>query len=208
MYFDLSKVDRGIYEAIREEAVSQGYLPDVLVANTKSLYDAAIANIKTSGKQPIDLYGVGSWKAKSEKRYNAIILRRTARNLSSLGHHGEVFYEDDGNGRYNKVRTPFETATLSYTVTLLCDDVVNERILQDIVYKALGVMKPIKGMNPDGTKTENDFTIFRAAVIDQSGEDFIEVIINYNTSEIFLQENEILEGNIAKIQTINFEINP
>lgn len=208
MYFSLDQIDRGIFEALRKKAVAQGYLPDIVVANTKPLYDAALQAIRNTGKQPISIYGVGSWKAKREKKYNDIIVRRTARGLSSIGYQGEVYYEEDGAGKFRKKRTPSETAQLTYTVTIVCDDVADERVLQSIVYEALGVNKPLKGVNANGSETEKGFIIFRNAVIDQSGEDFIETIFTYTTSELFLAQDEVLETDLVALQEINFEIIP
>jgi hypothetical protein len=208
MYFTLEQTDRAIFETIRTELVAQGYTPDITVHTTEIAYNTALQAIKTAGKQPVNIYGVGEWRAKKELKYNTIIIERVNRTLSNLGYHGEVYYELNGSNKYDKKQTPYETVQLAYNVTMVCDNTQNERILQGILYNALDAVKTLKGVNGNGTETDNTFLLFRQDIINQSGADFIEYIFRYNTSEVFLEIDKIIEADLPRILQTQFETIP
>lgn len=208
MYFTLEQIDRAVFEAIRLELVAQGYTPNITLHTTEIAYNTALQAIKTSGKQPINIYGVGEWRAKKELKYNTIIVERVNRTLSGLGYHGEVYYTLNGSNKYDKKQTPYETAQLAYDVTVVCDNVSSERVLQKILYAALDVAKTLQGVNTNGTNTTNTFLLFRQSVVNQSGADFIEYIFRYNTSELFLETDKIIEADLPRILQTQFETIP
>lgn len=204
MYFTLEQIDRGIFEALRLRLVQLGYMPDIVIANTKELYNNALQGIRTTGKQPVALYGVGSWNAKLEKEFSTIAIERITRGESALGIQSSEYYEEDGTGKFNKKKTPV-AEILTYTITIICEDAKNERVLQEIMTKTFGVKSFVKGRNTDRTETQNSFALYRRQVVNQSGEDFIEHIFNYQTNEVYLGQDEILETNIPRIETIFLE---
>lgn len=206
IHFSIGQIDKGIYEALRLVLVEKGYTPDVLIANTPSLYATALQAIKGSGKQPIELYGVGSWDAKKELKVSTIIIDRESESLSNLGYKGIVYYEEKAGGGFTKKQTPLKTVVLGYTITFVCFDAKNERIIQHLIDIAFDGVKQLNGYNDDGTQTQNKFLIFENGKVNVSDRDFIEHQIKLTTSELFLTDDIVLESNVSEIGNIEFEL--
>lgn len=206
MNFTLTQIDRGIFEALRLALAAAGYLPDVLLHTTQNSYNNALETIKNNGKIPVNLYGVGSWKAKQKLQFNTIIVERKERNLSSLGYRGMSVTLPKINGGFETKQIPFETAELKYNIVLICEDVKNERELQSIIMNTFDVFKEVKGLNDNGSLTEDTFLLMSEGIVNTSSADIIEVQFRYKTSELILLDIKTLDGNVAELQNINIEI--
>jgi hypothetical protein len=206
MYHTLSHIDRAVYEALRLALVAKGYTPDVRLANTKPLYALALEAIRLSGKQPIQLYGVGSWKAKQELKFNTIIIERGGISPSPIGYAGQYYFESNGLGGYNRKQLPIGTFTLAYDITLVAKDSLSERLMQETILNALGTVKELKGIESNGNETESKpFILFRNAEVDLSSEDYTERQVKYFTSEVFLEEDTLLDSNVPQLNETNLE---
>jgi hypothetical protein len=207
MNFTLTQIDRGIFEALRLALVEANYLPDILVHTTENDYNNALQTIKSNGKIPVNLYGVGSWKAKQKLQFNTIIIERKERNLSPLGYRGMSITSKKINGiGFETKKIPFETTELKYNIVLVCEDVKNERELHSIIMNTFDVFKELKGLNDDGSFTEDTFLLMGGNVINTSDADIIEVQFRYKTSELILLDIKTLDGNVAELQNINIDI--
>jgi hypothetical protein len=202
MYFKLSDIDRGVCEALRLAAVAAGYMPDALVHDTPPAYEAALQAIRNAGKQPVNLYPVGSWRENEEVKWNTIIIRRTRRALSNIGYGGHVYYEPSPTaGKFLEKRTPYETAALTYTVTFVCENAANEEVLQGIMYDALDVSKALYALDESGAQSEDMFYIHRTDAIDQSDADFMEWIYTFEVSPVVLEADKTI-SEVSQIITI------
>lgn len=206
MNFTLAQIDRGIFEILRVALVQSGFLPDILVHTTQNAYQIALQAIKTSGKIPVNLYGVGSWNAKEKLKFNTIIIERKERNLSALGYRGIPITTQKSTGEYQTQKLPYETAELKYNITLICEDVQNERLLQSLIMQTFDSFTEIKGVNDNGSFTENTFLFFNENIINTSTADMIEIQFRFKTSELILIDLKTLDNNVAPLQNINIDI--
>jgi hypothetical protein len=207
MNFTTDQVDKGIYEAIRLVLVESGYTPDVVIYNTEALYKAQLLVIKANGKNPVNLYGVGSWKAKEELKFSTIVIERTREGLSPIGYRGTTYFEPDGAGKFDMKQVSFETTTITYTISMVVKNSSDEKTVSYLLRKALGVTRELKGLNVDGTYTTGTFRIFRDDIVDVGSESMIEKKMIYKTSELILEEDRIIGEKVSPITDIEFDLN-
>ncbi len=207
MTFTLDQIDKGIYEALRLVAVVAGYLPDITVHTNKLAYDTALQAIKTAGKQPINLYGVGAWKAKEQLKFNTIVVERTQRELSTIGYNGTKYYEPNATTGFDVMQRPIETASIKYNVSLVARNSQEEKELATLIGKALGTAKTHHGYNDNGTATTDVFWVFREQIVNLSDRDFIEYQFRYKTSELFL-EQDIKIDEVHQLNEIHLDVQP
>lgn len=208
----LEKVDNGLFEALRLALVEAGNLPDItVIGEDDTAWEQAWQTIISNNKMPIMLYGVGGWKAKQALKYSTIIIERRQISPSSEGLRTDEYYEiesgEDATTLYTKKQTAVSNV-VQYAITFVCEDVAQEYVIQTLLEQVLGYRKELQGINPDGSPDEEKFWVFRQGQSDQSEADFIEKVTLYNTSDVKLSPDTIIQTNIPCIKEINIPINP
>lgn len=138
-------VERSIYEVIRLELVSRGYLPDITTyPNTtqgSSNYQTAKAAIANAQGFAAEVFGHGSALSKGPKSTPriAIIPRRVMPGDIGRSING-VFQVDPSNpDKTIKIIPPYESSNLHIDVNLASSSAAQDRILHQVIAKVLGV---------------------------------------------------------------------
>lgn len=208
----LEILDRTIYEHLRLELVKRGYLPDILAFGTKEEYNAAKEVINnTDGIYLVDIYGLGASDSRDKKHAHSIIVNRKPIIPSSLGG-GTTYYTPNMNGEeienYTKGKYPERSADVGYEIRIITNSVKLDRILTDIIFKALGWSRDIHTMEKDsddmGIKTVS--CVFDGDV-NVTSTDFIEKIYNYTLKDVWLDSTAVTyEGTIPVLKHINIDV--
>lgn len=214
MTFSFANVDRGIYEAIRLKCVALGYLPDRTLYLTADAYAAAKQVIRDSGKQIIEVYGIGDIQARDELEYNSIIINRDDITPGSVGMFGTRSFvarivdnsPDPDITVYDVYLNQSGTVSLQYQISYITDDSFYDRLVQSIVFNALKIRGYVYGMNDDGTTMSRGFNTLYRTTIDKSGSNFIERGIRYDCLDIAIEEATFLytasQGSESTLEVI------
>lgn len=214
--FEVAEIDRSVFEAIRLELVSAGYLPNVanyLIPDTADAVDIAAY---TAAKKElsdddhlIDLYGVGNYKSKQEKLIPKIVVLRKGIDTGSLGGMHATYYEQStfkltpqsaNSVGFIKYKYPTATKHIQYDIRIVCDTAELERIMLDIVYKALGEFKQMNPVLPTGSQdSERSFMIRSLNAINITSSDIIEWSLPYTVQDVWLSKGTLVKGNIVKL---------
>ena len=140
--FTRQEIEETLTNLIRQRAVDLGYLPDVtqFVGNPAG-YKAARQAIIDSGKEIIDVFGIGSADERGEKKYHRITLNLRQYNNGSITHYGDSIYQDDGNGNFNRVEGFASSRNILYDLRSSVSGpnaTEYDRICLDLVMSALG----------------------------------------------------------------------
>jgi len=207
MTFTLAEIDRAIYEYIRLKIVEAGYLPDMTQYQTQESWDTArtlLSSTKPHGL--IDIFGVGSADDRDELTANKIVINRTNEDNSTLSG-GGVEYEVANNTSYKVVDLPLNATNITYEIKLNTTVVSYERIMSNIITKALGMTPALKSINDDGSFSSKDFYIKRQQKIDSSSLYFLQKIFIFKVLDVFLSSEEELNTNtVSSINSITFTI--
>lgn len=199
--FDVSQIDRGIFEAIRLRLVALGHLP-----NKPTLTTEQYATAKQSIPNLIEVFGVGGYEAKGELNYNHIIIDRVGEDDGDIRGSKAIDYETQTNGSFNKNVLPLQSNHINYTITVITQTVANERLIGSIIKSAIPQYGLLKGLNPDRSYSQNSFEIKRNGVVNLTLEPpAIEVLYQLRVCNVFLEPKVFLEEAVP-LETINQKI--
>lgn len=198
-----SELDNGIFELLRLEAVSRGFLPDFAALGSQSAYEAAKPGIRAGGKQIVEVFNVGSWKSRGEKNINNIILDRSTPKPARTGV-GKSFDYDKVGAAYEKSRPADMKWDVSYRVTYITQTAEYADAIEELFRSALGARKLISCLDDSGVKT-GEIWLFYSGEFDTSGADFIERGATYIARNVDLQGAESL-GSVAAFNADEFTL--
>jgi len=208
----LETLDRTIYEHLRRELVKRGHLPDITTFNSKETYKTAKNTIKgTTGKYLIEIFGLGASESRDKKQSHSIIINRKPIVPSELGG-GTEYFTPNKNGEviesYTKGKYPERSADVGYEVRIITNTVKVDRIITDVIFKALGWSKNIATI-VDGSHNLDTKTVqcVFTGDVNVTSTDFIEKIYNYTLKEVWLDSTaEVYEGTIPVLKHIDIKV--
>jgi hypothetical protein len=204
MVWTLEEIDRGVFHAIRKAVVATGCYPDILLyqpstAPNKALFKTAKDAIVTSGKELIEVYGVGDASSRNAEVKNKIIIDREVPKPGSIGFFGNVEFKASGSigdpsTTYTREQTPAYTYNIVYEITYICSSTKYDRILEAIIRKAL-TKTFLYGYTESRVAMSELFNfIYNSNPVNMTDEKYIERMYKFTAGEVILDENEpILE---------------
>ena len=147
--FTYRQLDDSILNNIRLQVVAQGYYPDLYLYQpqtpaTEAAFKVALDSIKLSGKQPINVIGVGSFINKGEVLLNTIYIHRLSSDKGSVSVFDTGSVRTDGlstppnaNTTYAMVSTKGYTQNISYEIRFVSDNQDNADLISGILHLAL-----------------------------------------------------------------------
>lgn len=196
-----SDVDRGIFEVLRLECVKRGYLPDFVLYGNSNSYNTAKQAIKTSGKQIIEVFNVGSAKSKGEEYANSIIIDRGHPVPASTGVGMSYEYDLDPNtGKYKKSATADSKFDIMYMISYTSNTEKYAVIIEEIIRACFGIRKELKSLDVNAVES-GVFWVRYAGEANMSTPDFIERMVQYRAVNIDLIGDTYIE-DIEPVQNI------
>lgn len=170
-------------------------------------YNAAVEVIKNGDPGIfIDLFGVGTGESRDVNKLNVIYIKHNAQNKGGI-RGGKPFFEkisgDAGTSVYRKVQMPDFTTDLEYDITYKTDDTDLDRLMNEILTKALGQRRLIYGIN-DNFEDTTGFIIKYNGMIDMSNGTYLKRVFRYSAVDIWLQDEDVLNDTIPGMSTITF----
>jgi len=197
-------IERSLFEVLRKELVSKGYLPNILLYPDTQVghgdYNLAISNIVTQKGFAIELYNEGSNKAKGVKKIPRCIINTGNFLPGALGGDPQRYFLDQGNF-FQALVTPPQTVDFFINVHLVSEDVEQERILNALV--ALAIQR--RGYVPFYTGSGDTFfcRYLNFFHIDDLDAGIIEKVYAYQVSDCWDTEDRIITEAVSKITKIN-----
>lgn len=173
----LKQIDNSIMEALRLKIIDAGYWPDeaAFIPGNETGFEAALAAIRSSGKNLIEVYSTGSRKATGKRKNNTVVIRRRPKEASGVGTLSDINYEDIGEGRFNKFRSTGTTYDLSYEITYNCDLEEDADVIEGAMIKAWGGRKKVPVVDNAGVQIgTEEFFMLQNGSINTDGPQFIE----------------------------------
>lgn len=212
MVLSLAQIDRGVFHAIRKQIVLAGYFPDILLFQpsttpNKTAFQAAKDAIIASGKELIEVYGVGDNSSRDGLINNKITIDRDIPRIADIGFFGNIEFLPNGDPSnpattYTKTQAPEFTYKITYNVTYWCTSTKYDRILESIVRKALG-KSYLTPYEEDGSKTATIFNwMAESNPMNMIDEKYIERVYKFTAGEVLLDDNTIAEEDPI-VQLIN-----
>jgi len=216
-------IERSIYEAIRLEVVSQGYLPDIaaeeldgdppvlvpVYPNNQTGWDRwkeDVETIKNSSKGfVIEVFSGGTNQSRGVKKAPRIIMDPGNFLPGALGGDPLRFFSDQGD-HYKALVTPPQTVDFYQNICLVCDSIAQQRIINAIMALAVPRRGYLKFYN-DPTKS---FFINFLNFYQQSSptEGFIEFVYAYGIPDAWDKvDTPFSEEEIAKMVIIELHPN-
>lgn len=209
MTFTLAEIDRAFFEYIRLEIVKAGFLPDMLLYSSQEEWDAAREQLsQTLPNGLIEIFGVGAADDRDEWTGNKIVINRTTEENSSRVGGGAIEYiRNPTTNTFTSQFIPFQATNITYEVQFNAMNVMYERIMSDIVTKALGHKGFKNSMGAISLNIDKFFYVRRLQKIDTSVLHFLQKVVIFNVEDIFLTaDSEILDTDIVPMNSITFRL--
>lgn len=208
------QVSNAIFETLRLLLVQAGHLPDYTTFSgtqpqITAAFDAAKAAINNGGiKEVIDLYGIGNYKSRGERKYNTIYINLVGKPASKAGTGKQYEYEDNDAGGYTKKQTPTTRYDLQYQISYVSDSETYGEIIENFLLQAFTSRKELIAIDDNFTSiTGGEFWLIQKGHFDTSGTTFIERGWRYDAINIDLQGWKDV-GTVAQITQIDIGILP
>lgn len=198
------EVDNGVFEAIRLEIVARGYLPNFVAMANNAAYEAAKVAIRASGKQIIEVFGVGSAISKGMENINAITITRETPRASENGQGRKPEYVwNVATQRYDKYLSSDSKFTIPYGIYYMTNTSQYADLIEDILRKVFGIRKLITSYKENGSQG-NTFWFIYTGEADMSTFTDIERRLNFEARNIDLLGAEA-QGSVAALEEITLE---
>jgi len=205
--FELAEIDRGLFEALRLAVVSLGYLPDRTLYSTLAAYELAKQAIKGTGKELIDVFGVGNYKNRYALQNNKIVIDRTANRRGAVGGAMLTMYTPTSNpDKFDEWLLPKQTRDIDYIITYVCSSTQYDRILYSIVTDTLRDKSSIKGVKEDGSFTEQSFFLVQTSESDSSDGEYIERKFSYTVENVYVGKPILKQAGVSRVKRIEVEV--
>ena len=205
MIFTFAQIDRAFEIALRKTIVGLGYYPDpVAFIGNPVGYQAAKQAIIDSGKQLIEVYGVGHLRDRGQLKQNNIIIDRVRVGKGSIGFSQPFFHEAyvdaQGKNMFRKVQVGEGTKSMTYEIRFVAYNTEYDRLINEIVDATFDNRAYVNGINPDLSKTADKFLVTQDSdQVDLSGDSFIERLWRYNVEDVILKQNQTITERISPI---------
>lgn len=216
MKLKIEHVDRAIMLAVAEAVTREGHWPDVkqfLPGNDVAGFQAAKDAIVASGKELVEVFGVGAFRGRGDLKQNNVIIRRMdvgeGTHASGAPIRLEKYAGPQGEELYRKVRTADGPESLNFEIRFVCYDVAMERVIMQIMRSALPRRGWLNGRQEDLTRTLAGFWVMQQGpAVDMSDNDFIERIWRFVAVDVELGGDIVLKENIQPIKEVVLEVAP
>jgi len=206
-------VELTLFDAMRKEIVSQGYLPDIfLYPNSpagSSAYSSAITSISNGDKGfAVEVFNNSNPEYKGVKRLPRIILITEMMVPGDVGGDGKEVYTstiENGSTIWNAHIRPPQTVDFTFMVHVLSNNAVQARILNAMVANAL----PLRGYVPAhlGTVNNDVFNLFieniSHAILPSFDMAMLEYAYRYQVKDLFFT-SDVYTNTYAALQEIAF----
>lgn len=208
MTFSLAEIDRTIFEYLRLGLVQAGYLPDMTQYTNQTDWDSARAALSQSLPDGmIEIFGVGTADDRDEWNGNKIVVNRTNEDNGILGG-GGIEYTRNTDGTFTSQFIPQQSTNITYEVQFNAMSAAYERVISEMVTRALGIKRYINSVDNTGVLSNNKFFYLkRIQKIDSSSLHFLQKTVIFNVEDIFLTaETNILDTDIVPMNSITFRL--
>jgi len=204
-------MERTLFEAIRQEVVDKGYLPDIADTVTYpddqtgwDQWEADIQTIIGTKGFAIEVFGVGNNTAKGVKKVPRIFLETGNFLPGSLGGDPTRFFSDQG-ADYKALVTPPQTVDFYMNAGLVAETVAQSRILNGILALAI----PRRAYMPWYNDATHTFFIQYLNYYDRSDVDqgILEHVYAYEIPDAWDREDVDLGYTVAKLSEITVNTN-
>lgn len=206
--FTYEEIDRAIFEHIRLGVVEAGYLPDINLSATESLWIAARDALRASlpDKELIEVFGVSTSDDREEYTTSKILINRTD-EMPGIVAGGGVEYEAVSNG-FIQQKVPTSSTDITYEVIFNASSVKYERIISNILNKKFGKRAFLASMGTNGQlNPDKPFYFQQIQKFDSSAMLFLQKTLIFKVTGIFLSaESETITDSIVPINSITFTI--
>lgn len=187
-------LERSIYKALREKAVSLGYAvsEDTLTpdATGKAAYQLAINNIVVAKGFAIEVYGVGSSLSKGEKQVPRIVIQPGKFIEGDIGGliTPQIIPSPDSLFTNIEVTGPGISSNFTLDIHLISSSATQNRILHNIFNSTIGLRKFLKTYN-----TQENFFVKQVGNFDvyDNQEGLIEKVYTISAPDIFIETDGI-----------------
>lgn len=214
------RVERSIYETLRQVLVEQGWWPDLKLfqppygvpplaymdrAEATAKFNEAVQNIVTAKGFAIELFGASGMQSKGEKRTPRIVVLGRRALPGDLGT-PPTTYIKNGN-IYDMYKLPYTTSLIEVDIIMSSSYVKQDRIMAAITAAALSTRNYLDFYDAQPNSNERFFikeTFARGGVdYDQGTTD---KILTYQVSDLYIAPNKLIKSNISPIKEIITEL--
>jgi hypothetical protein len=210
--FSRLELERTIQERIRQRTVALGYLPDLMAylpetLITRAAYEAARVAVITSGKQLIDVDGIGNVEARGEKTVNKFYINLRTTNAGSIAHNAE-YYTQTSPTTWEKKLVRGSTKNLLIDIRTVCRETAYDRICSEILWAALtssDVGKALAAVKPDHTFDNTKTFLIRSLSNNEiKGGNFFERLHTFELIDVWLEnfDEDVVNANIPSLTNI------
>lgn len=192
-------IDRKIFEDLRILLVQSQLCPDISLFNSDTAYRTAIQDHVNSGKEFVELCGVGSRESRAEKIAHRVTIDRKGFTPGDIGAFPIVETRlASGSGltsQFEKVQLPASTEDIQYDIRVITNSTEMERRLQMIIHRAF----PQRSFLDFGQ--DHQYLMEKNGSVNLTMNSEIEWSFKYIVRDVFIEEEEtIQEGIPALIQ--------
>jgi len=206
-------LERTIFEALREETVDNGFLPDIttFLPSTQPNYDAyqaAIDAVAISKGFAIEIFGQASNHARGLKKIPRMVFEPQMFLPGALGGDSTRFYKSNGGGGFDAVLRPPQSANFFFNIHLIGNTAEQLRIMQAIVSISLPRRGYIKLHDPTMEFPTDQNIFVRTIAFQDMGnkeEEILEKLYRYEIPDAYEIDDEFLEA-IAKMDEITLVV--
>lgn len=198
----LEEIDRTLYECLRLELVSLGYLPDIVQFNTENDYLKAKKDIEDGKGFVVELHGVGSTEVRDAVQVCNVTLDRKGIPAGSLGG-GTFQYIPNSNGKFDKEQIPSMSSNVTYEVRVLSNSTKSERIITEMLLRVFGhrVYIPVlQQYNPDKKK---NFLLISQGSVNVTATNLLERVFTFVVPDVWLGKSALIE-EIPPLTSVHF----
>ena len=207
--YKLEEIDRTLFELIRLKLVKYGLLPDITQYTSLQDYKSAKDAIESSGKEVVEIRGVGTAEARDTKLSHEIIIDRKGASVGVLGGYPATqFVEDTENGTLSKQYLPDATNNIEYEIRVISNSIKYERILSQLIYQTLGIRKYHKVVENYNSFLDKEFFMTYNGDIDVTSTQTKERLFRYMVNDVWIGSDDIesllIRDNIVPLTSVTF----
>ena len=206
-FLSIDDIDKTIYEYIRREVVSQGFLPDILLPNYSD--NRQVLKDSLANGQLIDVFAPAPWQSRDMKELSRFVIDRTDSIKGKIGGGAliEERYTEGGVEKIRIYRTPSVSRTLVYEVRFCTDNVEYELKAHEVIAKVFGFSKNVLCLSERPGTVALDMRIVWKGEYNATKYDFYERVFTYHVEDLFLDVTMTeLDENYVPIKEIRLNI--
>lgn len=196
----------GVYETIRLELVSKGYLPDKRLSSNNTEWAAAISVHRLnlpSGKEIINIVGDQNISERKKYEVNTIYINYDGKRVGDL-RGSKIYYEqytDGAQEKYKKLRSPDSAEDIDILISFGTLKVARKREIEELLLNSLGSRRYLKGRDSNNAELQ-EFLIIGSGYVDISDDKLDEIQVRYTIKDVYLVGHTEEETGIARAEII------